>query len=71
MCVDSLEVDALTIDVDQLSSLLDMAETIVSGEYHLFLVGIVLLAHHDGIELWVFSRPETEVCETGQLKIES
>ena len=69
--VDALEIDALTVDINQLSTLLNVSESVMGREHHLLMSVTILLAHHDGIELRIFSRPQTEAVKRGQLTIEN
>ena len=55
LCVDPLEVNALTIDVNKISALLDVAEAILGREHHQLFAFAIHLPHDNGIELRVFS----------------
>ena len=63
LSVHALEVDTLVVDVDEVATLCNVAETVLCRECHLLSSVLVLLTYNDGVEIRIFSAPRMQVAE--------
>ena len=66
LSVHALEVDTLTVDVDEVAALCNVAEAVLCRECHLLSSVLVLLTYNDGVEIRIFCAPWTQVAETAE-----
>ena len=69
LCVDSAEIDALTVKIDATIFILNLAESIFRSKGHFLLTIGRHLCHLNGVEIGLFGRPQLHAIDTAKREI--